>query len=128
MARTFLDLELEGLPPTINNYYGRSGYTVYKRTQARHWQEQAVSLLSEHWGSKPPYPYPVEFMIIYQSPKRRKWDIDNRIKPLQDCLELAGIIKNDRQVESLHVRREYAPHRTEPATRIILMEYKGEQA
>ena len=125
MAHTLINLELEGLPPTVNNYYGRSFRTVYKKARAREWKEKAVALLSAHWGGKPPYPDPVEFKIIYQSPNRRKWDIDNRVKALQDCLELAGIIENDKQVESLHVRREYVSCRKKTATRIILLEYRG---
>ena len=69
----------------------------------------------------------MDFHIVYLCKDNRKWDIDNRVKALQDCLEQAGIIENDRQVQSLHVRREYAPDRAETTTRIILMEYKGEK-
>ena len=127
MAHTLISMELKGLPPTVNNYYGRTGCTVYKKTQARQWQEKAVSELSEHWGNIPPYSGAVDFHIVYLCKDNRKWDIDNRVKALQDCLEQAGIIENDRQVQSLHVRREYAPDRAETTTRIILMEYKGEK-
>ena len=77
MAHTLISMELEGLPPTVNNYYGRTGCTVYKKTQARQWQEKAVSELSEHWGNIPPYSGAVDFHIVYLCKDNRKWDIDN---------------------------------------------------
>ena len=39
-----------------------------------------AELLLERWGGKPEY----------------RGDVDNRVKALQDCLSLAGIIQDDR--------------------------------
>jgi Holliday junction resolvase RusA-like endonuclease len=64
-------------------------------------------MLSTLWGSRPAYTGAIELRIKLISSDRRKWDIDNRVKALQDCLELGGVVKNDTQVEILHVEREY---------------------
>lgn len=105
--KTIFSIEISGLPPTINHYYRRGYHSVYKTAEAREWQEEIVSLMREQRSGQNSYTGAVELEIIYQVQSRRKWDIDNRVKALQDCLELAGIIKNDNQIEILKVRREY---------------------
>lgn len=47
----------------------------------------------------------VGLYIDLMSTDKRRWDVDNRIKALQDCLASAGVIKNDTQVIELHARR-----------------------
>lgn len=101
-----LELELEGLPPTVNHLYrtGRSGFR-YKTERGRKYQEQISSLLAKKWQSRAPCPDDIEFCIEFTVKTRRKWDIDNRVKALQDCLSMAGIIEDDSQVQVLHVER-----------------------
>ncbi len=101
-----LELNLEGLPPTVNHLYrtGRSGFR-YKTENGRKYQEQISSLLAEKWQRREPYSGDIEFRIEFTVKTRRKWDIDNRVKALQDCLSMAGIIEDDSQVQILHVER-----------------------
>ena len=99
------EFHLEGLPPTINNYYRHSKRKVYKKAEARAWQEAAIIAINSAWGKRAAYGGAVKLRIIFEVKSRRKWDIDNRIKPLQDCLERAGVIVNDNQVEILHAER-----------------------
>ena len=101
-----LELNLEGLPPTVNHLYrtGRSGFR-YKTENGRKYQEQISSLLAEKWQSRAPYFGDIELRIEFTAKTRRKWDIDNRVKALQDCLNMAGIIEDDSQVQILHVER-----------------------
>ena len=40
---------------------------------------------------------------------RRRWDLVNRVKAVQDCLQMAGIIKDDSQITELVVRRDPMP-------------------
>ena len=99
---------LEGLPPTVNTFYLRTARTVCRKPHVRLWQQNTTALLASEWHNKPPLSEPLKLSIVFETSNHRKWDIDNRIKPLQDCLERAGIIKNDRLIECLHVRRIYS--------------------
>ena len=47
----------------------------------------------------------LEAQIVLHAPTRRKYDIDNRIKPLLDALESAGVFENDEQIDKLAVQR-----------------------
>lgn len=114
------EFELKSLPPTVNNLYGRLRNTVYKKPEVRKWQNETISYMRTVWKNKPIIRKALELRIEFITKDHRKWDIDNRIKPLQDCLERAGIIENDRQIESLHVNRKYGE---ENATHITLLEY-----
>lgn len=104
-----LRLELKGLPPTVNHLYRTSRKTGrrYKTSIGKLYQDYVTLMLSTLWGSRPAYTGAIELRIKLISSDRRKWDIDNRVKALQDCLELGGVVKNDTQVEILHVEREY---------------------
>ena len=116
-----VEFHIDGLPPTVNNYYIRTPNRVCRRAEAREWQEAAIAELAARWGKREAYRGAVELHIIFEVKTKRKWDIDNRIKPLQDCLEHAGVIANDSQVESLHVKRKYGK---QVKTHIILEDYR----
>ena len=105
-ANILLELEIEGLPPTVNHLYrtGRAGFR-YKTELGRKYQEQVSLLLAENWQGQPPYSEDVELRIEFKVKSRRKWDIDNRVKALQDCLNMAKILQDDSQVQILHVER-----------------------
>ena len=95
------------MPPTVNLLYRNFRHWRYKTVSGRKYQEQAAHILGEAWGSNPPYELPVELRITFTTTDRRRWDIDNRVKALQDCLSMSGVLKDDRQVEILHVERQY---------------------
>ena len=105
--RVLITLELDGLPPTANLLYRNFRGHRYKTPQGRKYQEQIAWLLRDSWAGQPPCEMPIELRIILTANNRRRWDIDNRVKALQDCLSMAGVIKDDRQVEILHVERKY---------------------
>ena len=124
MSVKVAEFELKSLPPTVNNLYGRLRNTVYKKPFVRKWQNETIDYLIGEWKNRPALTKELELRIEFSSKDHRKWDIDNRIKPLQDCLERAGIIQNDRQIESLQVKRKYGE---QESTHIILMEYCDEE-
>ena len=102
-----LDLELKGLPPTVNAMYrGLHGHR-YKTKEAVSYQLGVVTGLRIAWNNRPPVTDRVALFITFTAADRRRWDIDNRVKALQDCFAEAGVIKDDKQVDILHVERLY---------------------
>ena len=47
----------------------------------------------------------LEVKVYLHPPNRRKFDVDNRLKPLLDALETANLYKNDNQIDKLTVIR-----------------------
>ena len=102
-----LHLEFEGLPPTVNTMYrGLHGHR-YKTDTCKKFQTGATMAMHLQYGDSPPQEGRVELDIIFTTASRRHWDIDNRVKALQDCLAPSGVIYNDSQVDILHVERRY---------------------
>ena len=101
------EIVLEGLPPTVNHLYrtARDG-TRYKTKAGRRWQQETASIMRLAW-MRPPYEGDVELRLAFQTADRRRWDIDNRVKAVQDCLQLGGVLKDDRQVLRLFVGRDF---------------------
>ena len=102
-----LDLELKGLPPTVNHLY-RSTKTGrrYKTALGKLYNDYISLNFMNIWKSEA-YEGPIELRIKLTASNRRRWDIDNRVKALQDGLMAGGVIKDDSQVEVLHVERSY---------------------
>ena len=90
------------------------------------WQEDIAGLFSEQWTTKNiPYSNRAAVSIEFRVQDKRAWDIDNRIKSLLDCLEVSGVLKDDNQIDSLHVTR----HRGEKnRTKLTLMEYRRSES
>ena len=118
-----LRIMLKGLPPTVNHMYrtGRNGIR-YKRIEVEEWQEEVSGIIREAWGEKPPYEGNVEVRVFFTVKDNRRWDIDNRLKALLDCLELAGAIKNYTQIWGETAHRVLGK---EDTTEIEMMKYTG---
>lgn len=111
-----LSITLDGLPPTVNHLYRTGGRHRYKTAEGAAYQEATAARMRAQWELFPtlrrargPYLGPVALHIVMTSRTRRRWDLDNRIKAVQDCLQMAGIIKDDSQITELVVRRDPMP-------------------
>lgn len=103
----FFEITLAGLPPTVNHLYrtGSNGQR-YKTRAGRAWQKAAAEILRRAWRREP-YAGDVELRVSLIAADRRKWDIDNRVKAVQDCLQAGGVLKDDRQVQRLLLERDF---------------------
>ena len=107
MSKIF-KLLLSGLPPSANQMYrtGRNG-NRYKRREVSDWQEETAELVREAWGKPEAYTGEVEVHVVFTVREKRRWDVDNRLKALLDCLALGGVIEDDSQISGITAfRRE----------------------
>ena len=101
-----LSISFEGLPPTVNMMYrGLHGHR-YKTKKTLDFQAGVVLNLRLAWKNRPPYEGRVALYITLTTADHRRWDVDNRLKALQDCFSKAGVIKDDTQIYGLHAERE----------------------
>lgn len=99
---TLLELTIEGLPPTVNQMYrtARTG-ARYKRPDVQEWQDEVSAVMRRTWQGKPPYTGVVGVTVLFTVNNKKRWDIDNRLKALFDCLQAARVIKDDAQISGI---------------------------
>lgn len=91
-------------PPTVNHLWIRSGNRVFKSPKAQKFYHDCVLFLR----TQNPTPVicervAVEFDVF--PPDRKKRDIDNLAKALNDVLVLDKLIKDDFNIELLVIKR-----------------------
>ncbi|MCI7403922.1 MAG: RusA family crossover junction endodeoxyribonuclease [Pyramidobacter sp.] len=104
-----LHCTLSLLPPTVNHLY-RSTRTGrrYKTERGRVWQEWAAFTFLAKRKKLIPYDGYVALEVVFYSKDKRRWDVDNRIKALQDALVLGKVIDDDKLIVDLHARRVFS--------------------
>ena len=102
-----IKLELPGLPPSVNHMHMKAHGRVFRTKECREYQEQVTAELITTWGDNPPFAGRAELEIIFTTNNKRRWDIDNRVKALQDCLTMAGVIKDDSQIDRILLERKF---------------------
>ena len=105
---TLLSLEFDGLPPSVNSMYRTSkGTRRYKKSEVAEWQDEIAGLIRQAWGRTDHYTGEVEVHVLFTVNNNRRWDVDNRLKALLDCLAHGGVIKDDTQISGiLALRRQ----------------------
>ena len=91
-------------PPTVNHMWGFAGKRKFLKKEAHEFhrivQEAAIEANAKISGR-------LAIFIALYAPTKRKYDIDNRVKAIQDALEFAGVFLDDEQIDFLFVvRRE----------------------
>lgn len=88
-------------PPTINHYYGVCGKSRFIRPAGKKFRLQVAEIVAEAGHST--FEESVSVFIRIFPPDRRKRDLDNLLKALQDALTHAGVWVDDSQIKDLHV-------------------------
>lgn len=111
------------MPPSVNQMYRTGRYSSrYKKPEVAEWQEEIASVMRNAWGGKKPYTDVVEVHVLFTVSNNRRWDVDNRLKALQDCLVYGGVIHDDSQIWGIIAARVKGESNT---TKIVMKEYSG---
>ncbi|MBR2207268.1 MAG: RusA family crossover junction endodeoxyribonuclease [Synergistaceae bacterium] len=102
-----ISLELDGLPPTVNHMYLSVRGRRFRTDECVAYQDYVVKEISRYRAHEWPYSGRCSLILIFTASNKKRWDIDNRVKSIQDCLARAGVIKDDTQIDELHVQRVY---------------------
>ena len=102
-----ISLELDGLPPTVNHMHINARGRRFRTKECKDYQDYVIDKIIQCRGREYPFWGRVALTLKFTASDKRRWDIDNRVKALQDCLTIAGVIKDDSQIDKLTVRRLY---------------------
>ena len=106
MMKQLLSAVLDGLPPTVNHLYRTARNSRrYKTKAGKAWQEEAAAIFRMAYRQQEPYAGDVAVEVLFRTKDKRRWDLDNRLKALFDTLMMAGVVKDDSQIQSLGVSR-----------------------
>lgn len=104
-------------PPSTNNFYAVVRGRKITSKAGREWIAEALSECFEQGAERLTGPVKVT-ATIYRP--RKSGDLSNRIKPVEDVLQKAGVLLNDSQIVELHwYRREDKSH---PRVEVEIME------
>jgi len=92
-------------PPSINHYWRRVGPRTLISREGRTFRRNVCALLGGGGPRKPPAGGRIALCMDAFPPDRRRRDLDNLPKAIQDSLAYAGIYEDDSQIDLLTVRR-----------------------
>lgn len=92
-----LEFRIPGLPPSVNSMYAISKKKLYKVAKTRNFQIKVVKLFKKRVQIDNNIFLWLEFHIKDKAKLKRR-DLDNFLKCTIDSLQLAGQIKNDKQI------------------------------
>ena len=92
-------------PPSVNHYYRRVGNRTLISREGRRYRRAVCSMLCGGGPRKPPAGGRIALAMDAYPPDRRRRDLDNLLKAMQDSLGHAGVYEDDSQIDLLIVRR-----------------------
>ena len=87
-------------PPSVNRYYRHVGPRVLISREGRRFRMMVVSRIG---GRFPKLVGDLSFTADCYPPDRRRRDLDNILKALQDAIVHAGVMADDSQIKMLHL-------------------------
>ncbi|WP_178862089.1 RusA family crossover junction endodeoxyribonuclease [Thiomicrorhabdus cannonii] len=91
--------------PSANTYYRRAGQHIHLSLKGRQFKAAVAQVLQAQGLHRERISHRLRVRIELYPPNRRKFDIDNRIKPLLDALQHGGLFVDDEQIDRLAVAR-----------------------
>ena len=92
-------------PPSVNRYWRHVGRRVLISREGRAFRRNVCALLGGGGARKPPVSGRIALAMDAFPPDRRRRDLDNLPKAVQDSLAHAGVYEDDSQIDLLIVRR-----------------------
>lgn len=90
-------------PPSGNNRLMSVRGRMIKTGKYRSWQQATADMVREQIR-KGPLEGRLRLTMRVHMPDRRRRDLDNLVKPIQDVLQLAGLYYDDSQIKHLDIR------------------------
>ena len=90
-------------PPSSNRYWRttRNGI-MYVSAEAKDYQHEVRAIVGD---DRPELSGELRLEVELFAPDRRRWDVSNRVKILEDALQHCGVLADDRFVDDLRARR-----------------------
>ena len=93
-------------PPSVNNYYVKTRRGVFISSKGQKFRAStAEKILGQLAGLSFPEDTRLLLEVIVYPPDKRKRDLDNYMKPLQDAITHAGLWDDDSQIDQLFIYR-----------------------
>jgi len=90
-------------PPTVNNYYSHTRNGVYISKKGRLYSLAVAEAVNEQLSGLDTLLSPLQLEVVLYPPDRRKRDLDNHMKALQDALTKAEVWEDDSLIDQLIV-------------------------
>jgi Holliday junction resolvase RusA-like endonuclease len=94
-------------PPSTNTLYptGADGRRHRSAALTAYYRQVAECCLLQLVGTRRPLMTRLRISLWLSPPRDQRWDVDGRLKALQDALEKACVYANDQQIDEVHVYR-----------------------
>jgi Holliday junction resolvase RusA-like endonuclease len=97
-----ITVTLDKLPPSTNRLWRAHKGRVLMAAHYREWMDSAVaSLIAQAHGHSISGPYGM--LVRFVKPDRRKRDLSNNLKALEDAIVKAGLVRDDSDCQSIEL-------------------------